>query len=112
MGSENHPKTQPQILTLLGHPSIREPQRRSAPITVRQNRNAVRYELESVSDLIGIRTHAPLARKSTRLNVALQKRLRDGELSGLWKPAYINEFFLSMTHLIGANRWHRSHSDD
>jgi hypothetical protein len=51
-----------------------------------------------------------LGRKSHRLNDALQKRLRDGELSGLWKPAYKNAFFLSMTRLTGANTWHRSRS--
>ena len=46
-------------MTLFGHPFITGAQRRFAPITVRQNRNAVRYELESVSDLIGIRTQLP-----------------------------------------------------
>jgi hypothetical protein len=43
-------------LTPVGHLFITHPARRVAPITVRQHRNAVRQELEQVSDSIGIRT--------------------------------------------------------
>ena len=60
-GSENHRKTHGDILTLFGHPSIRDAQRRFAPITVRQNPNAVRYESESLSAFIGIRTEVSKA---------------------------------------------------
>jgi hypothetical protein len=42
-------------LTQSGHPFIREPQRRFAPITVRYRRNAVRHGSEQVYELIGIR---------------------------------------------------------
>jgi hypothetical protein len=44
------------ILTPVGHPFITHPARRFAPITVRQDWNAVRQELEQVSDSVGIRT--------------------------------------------------------
>jgi hypothetical protein len=44
-----------KTLTQSGHPFIREPQRRFAPITVRYRRNAVRHGSEQVYELIGIR---------------------------------------------------------
>jgi hypothetical protein len=47
----NHGK----ILTPVGHPFITHPARRFAPITVRQDWNAVRQRLESLSDSVGIR---------------------------------------------------------
>ena len=49
-------KNRGYILTPVGHPFITHPARRFAPITVRQDWNAVRQELEQVSDSIGIRT--------------------------------------------------------
>ena len=45
------------ILTPVGHPFITQPARRFAPITVRQDWNPVRQELEQVSDSVGIRSH-------------------------------------------------------
>ena len=47
-----------EILTPVGHPSITYPARRFAPIPVRQDWNAVRQELEQVSDSVGIRKGA------------------------------------------------------
>jgi len=49
-------KNQGYILTPVGRPIITHPARRFAPITVRQDWNAVRQELELVSDSVGIRT--------------------------------------------------------
>jgi len=49
-------KNRSYILTPVGHPFITYPARRFAPITVRQDWNAVRQELEQVSDSVGIRT--------------------------------------------------------
>ena len=48
-------KNQGYILTPVGRPIITHPARRFAPITVRQDWNAVRQELEQVSDSVGIR---------------------------------------------------------
>ena len=48
-------KNRGYILTPVGHPFITRPARRFAPITVRQDWNAVRQELEQVSDSVGIR---------------------------------------------------------
>jgi hypothetical protein len=45
-----------KILTPVGHHFITHPARRFAPITVRQDWNAVRQKLEQVSDSVGIRT--------------------------------------------------------
>jgi hypothetical protein len=44
-----------KILTPVGHHFITHPARRFAPITVRQDWNAVRQKLEQVSDSVGIR---------------------------------------------------------
>jgi len=55
-GSPTGHKNQGYILTPVGHPFITHPARRFAPITVRQDWNAVRQELEQVSDSVGIRT--------------------------------------------------------
>jgi gentisate 1,2-dioxygenase len=49
-------KNHGEILTPVGHLFITHPARRFAPITVRQDWNAVRQELEQVSDSVGIRT--------------------------------------------------------
>ena len=54
-GAPKAPKNLGEILTPVGHPFITHPARRFAPITVRQDWNAVRQELEQVSDSIGIR---------------------------------------------------------
>ena len=54
-GSPTGHKNQGYILTPVGHPFITHPARRFAPITVRQDWNAVRQELEQVSDSVGIR---------------------------------------------------------
>lgn len=45
-----------KILTPVGHPFKTPSERLFAPTTVRQPRNGVRYGLEQVSDIIGIRT--------------------------------------------------------
>ena len=55
-GAPKAHKNQDEILTPVGHPFITHPARRFAPITVRQDWNAVRQRLEQVSDSIGIRS--------------------------------------------------------
>ena len=55
-GAPKGHKNQDEILTPVGHPFITHPARRFAPITVRQDWNAVRQRLEQVSDSIGIRS--------------------------------------------------------
>jgi len=55
-GAPKNHKNRSYILTPVGHPFITNPARRFAPITVRQDWNAVRQELEQVSDSVGIRT--------------------------------------------------------
>jgi hypothetical protein len=47
-----------QTLTPVGHPIKTPAERRFAPTTVRQDWNGVRYGLEQVSDIIGIRTRS------------------------------------------------------
>src|SRR5208283_2616812 len=54
-GAPNQPENEGKTLTPVGHPFMTHPERRFAPISVRQHRNGVRYELEQVSDIIGIR---------------------------------------------------------
>ena len=54
-GAPKDHKNRSYILTPVGHPFITYPARRFAPITVRQDWNAVRQELEQVSDSVGIR---------------------------------------------------------
>ena len=54
-GAPKAPKKHGEILTPVGHPFITHPTRRFAPITVRQDWNAVRQELVQVSDSVGIR---------------------------------------------------------
>ena len=54
-GAPKRPEKCGLTLTPVGHPFITPPERRFAPTTVRQPRNGVRYELEQVSDIIGIR---------------------------------------------------------
>ena len=58
-GAPKAPKKHGEILTPVGHPFITHPTRRFAPITVRQDWNAVRQELEQVSDSVGIRESSP-----------------------------------------------------
>ena len=53
-------KNQGYILTPVGRPIITHPARRFAPITVRQDWNAVRQKLEQVSDSVGIRKNRAL----------------------------------------------------
>lgn len=69
-------KNRDQTLTPVGHPFMTPAERRFAPITVRQDRKGVRYGLEQVSVLIGIRTYCTLpASSSHRLsNIPLTKR--------------------------------------
>ena len=55
-GAPKDHKNRSEILTPVGHPFITHPARRFAPITVRQDWNPVRQELEQVSDSVGIRT--------------------------------------------------------
>jgi hypothetical protein len=55
-GAPNEHENHGQTLTPVGHPFMTPPVRRFAPKTVRQDWNAVRQELERVSDRIGIRT--------------------------------------------------------
>ena len=55
-GAPKARKNHGEILTPVGRPIITHPARRFAPITVRQDWNAVRQELEQVSDSVGIRT--------------------------------------------------------
>lgn len=55
-GAPNERQNAAKTLTPVGHPFITPPERRSAPTTVRQARNGVRYGLEQVSAFIGIRT--------------------------------------------------------
>jgi len=57
-GAPKNHKNRSYILTPVGHPFITNPARRFAPITVRQDWNAVRQELEQVSDSVGIRNRA------------------------------------------------------
>ena len=57
-GAPTDHKNQGYILTPVGHPFITYPARRFAPIPVRQDWNAVRQELEQVSDSVGIRKGA------------------------------------------------------
>ena len=64
-GSEKGSGNTGGILTPIGHPFIRGAQRRFAPITVRPNRNAGRYESESASDFIG-RASSRLIRKTLK----------------------------------------------
>jgi hypothetical protein len=54
-GAPNQRENSGNTLTPVGHPFMTHPERRFAPISVRQHRNGVRYELEQVSDIIGIR---------------------------------------------------------
>jgi len=54
-GAPNERKNDGKNLTPVGHPFMTRPERRFAPTTVRQHWNGVRYELEQVSDIIGIR---------------------------------------------------------
>ena len=54
-GAPNQCENDDETLTPVGHPFMTHPERRFAPISVRQHRNGVRYELEQVSDNIGIR---------------------------------------------------------
>jgi len=54
-GAPKAQKNHGEILTPVGHPFNTHPARRFAPITVRQDWNAVRQELELVSDSVGIR---------------------------------------------------------
>ena len=56
-GTPREHKNRVQTLTPVGHPIKTPAERRFAPTTVRQPRNGVRYELEQVSDSIGIRTN-------------------------------------------------------
>ena len=55
-GAPNHQEKGGKTLTPVGHPFMTPSERRFAPTTVRQARNGVRYGLEQVSDIIGIRT--------------------------------------------------------
>ena len=55
-----------KILTPVGHHFITHPARRFAPITVRQDWNAVRQKLEQVSDSVGIRRQIQLVHKLTQ----------------------------------------------
>ena len=55
-GAPKAQKNHGEILTPVGHPFNTHPARRFAPITVRQDWNAVRQELEQVSDSVGIRS--------------------------------------------------------
>jgi len=55
-GAPNEHENHGQTLTPVGHPLMTPPVRRFAPKTVRQDWNAVRQELERVSDRIGIRS--------------------------------------------------------
>ena len=56
-GAPKAHKNHGEILTPVGHLFITHPARRFAPITVRQDWNAVRQKLEQVSDSVGIRTY-------------------------------------------------------
>ena len=64
-GAPNASKNHGDILTPVGRPIITHTARRFAPTTVRQDWNAVRQELEPVSDSVGIR-------KGSRLNSIAQ----------------------------------------
>lgn len=55
-GAPNEHKDCGKTLTPVGHPIMTPSERRFAPTTVRQTRNSVRYGLEQVSAIIGIRT--------------------------------------------------------
>ena len=57
-GAPNERKYRGKILTPVGHPFMTPSERRFAPTTVRQPRNGVRYGLEQVSDIIGIRSYS------------------------------------------------------
>jgi hypothetical protein len=54
-GAPNEYENGVETLTPVGHPFMNHSERRFAPTTVRQPRNGVRYGLEQVSDIIGIR---------------------------------------------------------
>jgi hypothetical protein len=54
-GAPNEHENCVKTLTPVGHPFMTSSERRFAPTTVRQHRNGVRYGLEQVSDIIGIR---------------------------------------------------------
>jgi hypothetical protein len=58
-GAPNQSENEGKTLTPVGHPFMTHPERRFAPISVRQHWNGVRYELEQVSDIIGIRKTPP-----------------------------------------------------
>ena len=58
-GASSERKNRDQTLTPVGHPIMTPAERRFAPTTVRQDWNGVRYGLEQVSDIIGIRKIAP-----------------------------------------------------
>ena len=55
-GAPKELQTHGNTLTPPGHHLMTRAERRFAPITVRQRRNAVRHGLEQVSDSIGIRS--------------------------------------------------------
>ena len=56
-GLRKEPESDGKTLTPVGHPFMTSSERRFAPITVRQDRNDVRYGLEQVSAFIGIRNN-------------------------------------------------------
>src|SRR5690242_11225865 len=62
-GAPNECKDHGKTLTPVGHPCMTPSERRFAPTTVRQARNAVRYGLEQVSACIGIRSRQGSAGK-------------------------------------------------
>jgi len=71
-----------KILTPVGHHFITHPARRFAPITVRQDWNAVRQKLEQVSDSVGIRSQGLILMSTLTNNYPLKLAGFDSTLTG------------------------------